>query len=85
MFAVFDLMDVIGADCHAAQASDMTDIEDAIVAAAARRERIDFIIMRNKRDFCHSPVPVLTLHEYLNLHCPDDFEYAIAAASDVSA
>ena len=77
MLEVFDLMDVIGADCHAAQASDMNDIEDAIVAAAAKREQIDFIITRNKRDFRHSPVPALTPHEYLSLYRPDGFEYDI--------
>ena len=77
MMQVFDLIDVTGSDCRAAQSSTMGDIEDAIVAAAAKREGVDFIITRNKRDFRLSPVPALTPREFVELYRPDDLEYDI--------
>ena len=77
MMQVFDLIDVTRSDCRAAQSSAMGDIEDAIVAAAAHRERVDFIITRNKRDFRLSPVPALTPREFVELYRPVDLEYDI--------
>ena len=43
------------------------DYEDAVVAAAAKKAKCDYIITRNKRDFANSPVPALTPGEFLTI------------------
>ena len=45
--------------------SDMSDYEDAVIAATAKRNRIDFIITRNTKDFKESPVPALTPSQFI--------------------
>jgi len=44
----------------------MPDFEDALIAAAARREKADYIITRNEKDFENSPVPAISPGEFLN-------------------
>jgi len=44
----------------------MPDFEDAVIAAAARREKADFIITRNKDDFTDSPVPAVSPAQFLS-------------------
>jgi predicted nucleic acid-binding protein len=48
-----------------AEASDMSDFEDAVQASAAEVAGIDFIVTRNQRDFRNSPVPALSPVELL--------------------
>jgi len=43
----------------------MPDFEDALIAAAARREKADYIITRNEGDFKNSPIPAITPEELL--------------------
>ena len=43
----------------------MPDFEDALIAAAAKREKADYIITRNENDFRNSPVPAITPEEFL--------------------
>ncbi|MCL2808780.1 MAG: PIN domain-containing protein [Treponema sp.] len=43
----------------------MPDFEDALIGAAARREKADYIITRNVKDFTNSPVPAQTPEEFL--------------------
>ena len=44
----------------------MPDFEDAIVAAAAKREKADYIITRNEDDFTNSPVPAVSPSKFLS-------------------
>jgi len=46
----------------------ISDLEDAMQAAAADACGADCIVTRNTRDFTGSPVPVLTPQEYLAAH-----------------
>jgi len=48
-----------------AEASKMTDFEDAVQAVAAEIAGLDFIVTRNVRDFRHSPVPFVSPEELL--------------------
>lgn len=73
---LFDILDNISEDCRQAAASDMADYEDALIAYAAARQGIDFVITRNKKDFAHSPVPALTPAEFVALHKPACLDYA---------
>jgi len=43
----------------------MPDFEDALIAAAARREKADYIITRNEKDFINSPIPAITPEQFL--------------------
>lgn len=58
--------DTKASDVSVALTLDMPDFEDAIVAAAAKREKADCIITRNTRDFINSPVPALTPDEFIS-------------------
>jgi predicted nucleic acid-binding protein len=59
--------DTLGSDITASHALDMSDYEDAVLAATAKREKADYIVTRNKRDFANSPVPAVLPEELLEL------------------
>lgn len=71
LMEMFDLLDTLPADCKRANESDMDDFEDALIAYAAERNGIDFIITRNKKDFLKSPVPALTPEEFVAIYKPE--------------
>lgn len=54
------------AECLLAANSKIADYEDAVVAEAARKAKLDYIITRNACDFESSEVPTITPREYLN-------------------
>jgi predicted nucleic acid-binding protein len=72
---LFEVFDGHPLDCQSALSSSMSDYEDALLAYAAKRNDIDFIITRNKRDFRKSPVPALTPKEFVELYKPDTVDY----------
>ena len=57
--------DTAATDVTAALTIGVSDFEDAILAATAKRERAEFIITRNERDFSRSPVPALSPTDFL--------------------
>lgn len=50
-----------------ALASDFRDFEDAVQHQTALESEVDLIITRNKKDFKHAKIPVLTAKEYLKI------------------
>ncbi|MDR1186703.1 MAG: PIN domain-containing protein [Bifidobacteriaceae bacterium] len=62
------ICDTSASDVATALTYDMDDLEDAIVAAAAKREKADFIITRDERDFVGSPVPSISPADFLAEH-----------------
>ncbi|WP_370636889.1 PIN domain-containing protein [Gelria sp. Kuro-4] len=48
-----------GSDCERALTLPMSDYEDALLAACAKRNRLDLIITRNLKDFTGSPVKAM--------------------------
>lgn len=64
LFMIFDVLDITGSDCKKALEFQMSDYEDALLAACAKRTKMDYIISRNLKDFVHSPVKTIS---------PDDF------------
>jgi len=48
-----------------AEASRMTDFEDAVQATAAVVAEVDWIVTRNIRDFRHPPIPAVRPEEFL--------------------
>jgi predicted nucleic acid-binding protein len=47
------------------------DYEDAVIAAIAKREKADFIITRDVKDFENSPVPAMNPTELINKYFSD--------------
>ena len=56
--------DVLQEDISEAFRSPITDLEDALVAAVARRYKADYIVSRNKDDFANAKVPVISPAEF---------------------
>lgn len=61
------IADALGEDVHTAIASNMTDFEDALVAAIADRCQMKYIVTRNVKDYVESPVKAITPDQFLAL------------------
>lgn len=59
------ICDTSAKDIAAALILNISDFEDAVSAAAALREKAEYIVTRNLRDFQNSPVPALSPAEFL--------------------
>jgi predicted nucleic acid-binding protein len=57
--------DTAAADIAVAFTLGMTDFEDAILAATARREKAEYIITRDERDFDRSPVQAMSPSDFI--------------------
>ena len=66
---ILQLFDVAGIDkevIHDAIASGFSDFEDAVQECAARNNKLEMIITRNKKDFAGSILEILTPEEFLS-------------------
>ncbi|MBR2281185.1 MAG: PIN domain-containing protein [Spirochaetales bacterium] len=61
------VLDVNGEDCINAMRSQTADYEDAVIQQAAARNRCDYIVTRNLRDFEFSPVQAISPKEFIKL------------------
>jgi predicted nucleic acid-binding protein len=59
------LCDTTMGDINTALTLPITDFEDAVIAAAAKREKAEYIITRNKTDFTGSPIPAISPTSFL--------------------
>jgi predicted nucleic acid-binding protein len=60
LFNILTIVDTSSGDIHFAAVSEITDFEDAVNAAAAKREGAGYIVTRNTGDFIKSPIlPIL--------------------------
>lgn len=64
LFTLFNILDVTGSDCEKALELPMPDYQDALLAACAKRGKVNCIITRNSKGFNNSPVKAIS---------PDDF------------
>jgi len=62
-FAIF--CDTTKQDIQEAILSNMIDFEDAVLVATAIRDKLDFIITRDVKDFTGSVVPAITPADFL--------------------
>ena len=65
LLQIFSILDIAAIDCRTALDSEMTDFEDAVMAASAERAGLDCIVTRNTRDYAHSSLPVYTPSAFL--------------------
>ena len=70
---IFDILkiikpiDILVLDIYKAAELEFLDYEDAVISAAAQREKANFILTRNKKDFLKSVVPAITPDELLQM------------------
>jgi len=66
LIQVIPLCDTTAVDVNDALISGMPDLEDAVLAACAKRIGADAIITRDQHDFTASPVPAMNPFQLLN-------------------
>ena len=66
LIELFEIESTTEEDCKEALRSEMSDFEDAAMAAAAGRIGADFIVTRNVKDYTRSPVPAILPGELVN-------------------
>lgn len=71
---LFDVLDTTAMDCRQALASEMSDYEDAVMAATAVRSEMDRIVTRNTKDYAKAQLPVCTPHELIQQITDDEDE-----------
>lgn len=67
LLAIVDVEDIKKADITGAFDSEMSDYEDAVQAQCAKRNKVDYIVTRNVRDFSKSPVAAILPGDVLKL------------------
>lgn len=65
LLCLFDLLDTAAIDCRQALASEMSDYEDAVMAATAVRTEMNCIVTRNRKDYTKAKITVYTPHELI--------------------
>jgi len=59
LVGVLTVVGISSGDVDAALDSTMPDFEDALLACCAERQRAEYVVTRNAKDFQQSPVPAL--------------------------
>lgn len=67
LYELFYILDVTSDDCRGALSSGIRDYEDAVVACCANRNRIDYIVTRNIKDFEHVKVKTIQPNELVKI------------------
>ena len=72
LLTIADVAGVTKVDINRALSSDMSDFEDAVQAACAKRIKADYIVTRNLKDFAGSQVRAISPENMLKLleHTP---------------
>lgn len=65
LYELFLILDVTSNDCREALSSGVKDYEDAVAASCADRNRMDYIVTRNIKDYEHSKVKAVLPDELL--------------------
>lgn len=65
LLSLVSIADVLASDVMNAISSKVTDFEDALAGAIAKRIKADYIVTRNTKDFINSPVPAIDPQNFL--------------------
>jgi len=63
---LINICDTTAKDISIGLALPISDFEDAVIAAIAKREKADYIITRNEADFSDAPVPAVSPSRFLH-------------------
>ncbi len=69
---LFYILDVTSGDCQDALLSEISDYEDAVISCCAIRNRMDYIVTRNIKDYEKSKVQAILPDQLLKMLSPDD-------------
>ncbi len=61
------MLDSMAADVYDALPSEMSDFEDAVMTATAKRSKMDCIVTRNTKDYSKSAVPIYTPEKFIEI------------------
>jgi predicted nucleic acid-binding protein len=68
LLQLVSICDTAAKDISAALLLPISDFEDAIVVATAKREKAEYIITRDEGDFIGSPIPAISPTEFLKIN-----------------
>jgi len=72
LYSLFHILDVIAVDCREALFIDMKDYEDAVISCCANRNKIDYIVTRNIKDYVNSKVQAILPDKFISMLSQDD-------------
>ena len=67
LFELFYILDSTAEDCREALLLDMKDYEDSVVCCCAKRNRMEYIITRNIKDYKNSKVQAMLPDEFIKM------------------
>jgi hypothetical protein len=65
LLIIVKVLDITASDVQNALNADMPDYEDSLLACRAERQKIDYIVTRNEKDFSMSRVSALSPQAFL--------------------
>lgn len=67
IFVIINILDTTAKDCEDALLSHVTDYEDAVNEAVAKRNKLDYIVTRNVKDYEKSKVNAILPDAFVKL------------------
>ncbi|WP_028309251.1 PIN domain-containing protein [Desulfitibacter alkalitolerans] len=65
LLGLVNIADVLASDVMNTLSSKITDFEDALIGAIAKRVKANYIVTRNTKDFNNSPIPAMDPKDFL--------------------
>lgn len=65
LYELFYILDVTSEDCRQALLLDIKDYEDAVISCCAGRNRMDYIVTRNIKDYKESKIKAVLPDEFI--------------------
>lgn len=67
LYELFCILDVTADDCLQALLTDMNDYEDSVVSCCAKRNKMEYIVTRNIKDYKNSKVQAMLPDEFIRM------------------
>lgn len=67
LYELFCILDVTADDCLQALLTDMNDYEDSVVSCCAKRNKMEYIVTRNIKDYKNSNVQAMLPDEFIRM------------------
>lgn len=67
LYELFCILDVAADDCQEALLTDMKDYEDSVISCCAKRNRMEYIVTRNIKNFTNSKVQAMLPEEFIKM------------------
>ena len=67
LYELFYILDVTAEDCKDALSSEVKDYEDSVISCCALRNKMDYIVTRNVKDFAQSKIQAILPDDFMKL------------------